>query len=652
MRGLMVSPVLLRLSLFTLVLAIAGGLLAACPTPKRAEPAPDADARTSKLTHEVDIVAGKNRYQFDPATWALSVMPGGTGSSLTISAPVRSKEAYEQAGSGRKFTYPGLGFSVRLEPDGDSLRVYWSASRKASLDWPRINVPEKGFLILPRGEGSYIPVADSDFRAYLSSYEMNTLEDLNMPFWGIECPGWIVTYMLDNPFYNRVAFKPDKGMTMSFAHDFPDIDTWRKDMSFQFFVDDSANKITPAAHFRSLQEHEGSIRTLSQKAADLPRIDRLIGAPHAYLWSEGPITEQDILPGAWKTIAAFLLRPDLASEDAAAIRSILTADDREALNQIESTDTPYGYLRMREAEVLSKIYAAKSSFILQHLMSHLRPRNEWGGGISTRMIDRLSQAGFDKFLLTVPDWSVPDANPDVAAYAEKKGYLFGTYDSYDSIHDPRTAGTDNSWPTAQFDKHYYETGRISDAAGNQLKGDPVFTSKDSKYYLGNYYPPSGPERFFKPVPLPDKYYHLFIDPRYRLPLYQAAYHDSVITTPHWESASRKFTTTRNVQAMLEILYQAAPLYHLNFATTDAELGQILRHARLFEKSHEYSYQYTATGFQFLDADRLVQRIRHGEMSMNANFSTKTFESANTRIQAGVIRIEWPNGEVTTYAPDN
>lgn len=67
--------------------------------------------------------------------------------------------------------------------------------------------------------------------------------------------------------------------------------------------------------------------------------------------------------------------------------------------------------------------------------------------------------------------------------------------------------------------------------------DPLLHDPQSKYFLGRYYPPDGPAIFMKRVELPEKYLSLYYDPRYRLPLFQAAFHDQVVTTNHWTQSS-------------------------------------------------------------------------------------------------------------------
>ena len=48
--------------------------------------------------------------------------------------------------------------------------------------------------------------------------------------------------------------------------------------------------------------------------------------------------------------------------------------------------------------------------------------------------------------------------------------MFGTYDSFHSIHDPAIADTDSSWPTAQFDQDLYDTGAVIRANGEPIRG--------------------------------------------------------------------------------------------------------------------------------------------------------------------------------------
>lgn len=151
-------------------------------------------------------------------------------------------------------------------------------------------------------------------------------------------------------------------------------------------------------------------------------------------------------------------------------------------------------------------------------------------------------------------------------------------------------------------------------------GDPDLTSPKSKYFLGKYWPADGPAVFVKQVPLKPYYAKLFYDPRFRLPLYQTVFHDSVAATHHWTSASLKFVDQVQTMALLESLYNIPPLYHLNLAEWKKHRERIVAHYAFFSPLHRELSQEAMTEFSFLTDDRLVQRTRFNEkVELIANF---------------------------------
>ena len=108
-------------------------------------------------------------------------------------------------------------------------------------------------------------------------------------------------------------------------------------------------------------------------------------------------------------------------------------------------------------------------------------------------------------------------------------------------------------------------------------GDPDMKEKTSPYYIGGYWPPEGPAIHIKQVPLKPNYLYHYFDPRFRLPLYQIVFHDSVVTTNHWGSGSLKFENAIETLALLELLYNVPPLYHLNMSEFSKHQAWIKRH---------------------------------------------------------------------------
>src|SRR5205823_4543600 len=93
--------------------------------------------------------------------------------------------------------------------------------------------------------------------------------------------------------------------------------------------------------------------------------------------------------------------------------------------------------------------------------------------------------------------------------------------------------------------------------------DPDMRDRKSPYWAGGYYPPEAPTNAFMPIPLKPRHRRLYFDPRFRLPLYQAVFHDSLVTTHHAAYSSLKFKDEVTTVELLELLYNVPPLYKMN-----------------------------------------------------------------------------------------
>ncbi|MCP5518700.1 MAG: hypothetical protein H7A45_15770 [Verrucomicrobiales bacterium] len=156
--------------------------------------------------------------------------------------------------------------------------------------------------------------------------------------------------------------------------------------------------------------------------------------------------------------------------------------------------------------------------------------------------------------------------------------------------------------------------------------DPGFRDRRSPHFLGRHWPPDAPEQAFKPVPVPPSLKTPYFDPTVRLPLYQAALGDEVIATHHWSFDSLKFEDLEATRGLLEILYMAPPMYHLNRTTWPTRRARILRHLAFWGPLHRELATAPLTGFEYLSEDRLVQRTTfhtgRGEVTITVNFGGK------------------------------
>ncbi|MBT2370859.1 glycoside hydrolase [Pseudomonas fluorescens] len=173
-------------------------------------------------------------------------------------------------------------------------------------------------------------------------------------------------------------------------------------------------------------------------------------------------------------------------------------------------------------------------------------------------------------------------------------------------------------------------------------GDRDMTQdKQSPYYVGAWYPPEQPAVFFKSVPLKEPFRTVYFDPAMRLPLYQAVFHGSVITTHHWLFDSLKLSNVLGENELTQLLYNVPPLYHLSAATFKQRLPLIQRQDSFFRPLHQRLATQAMTDFRWLTADRQVQQTTFADGTrLVANFAGQAREGYAARsVTAWVVGEE-------------
>ncbi|MGL6105477.1 glycoside hydrolase [Romboutsia sp.] len=177
-------------------------------------------------------------------------------------------------------------------------------------------------------------------------------------------------------------------------------------------------------------------------------------------------------------------------------------------------------------------------------------------------------------------------------------------------------------------------------------------NKDSEYYVGRYYSPTGgaPEIFAKQIPLKEKYEKIFIDPAYSLPLFRLVYNNSVVTSYHWQWGTFKIKDKVNDRMMNEILYNTPPMYHLDRAEWDKYKEDIVKHNKVWSEFNKKAIKEEMTDFEILSEDKLVQKSQFGnDLVVVANFSDKDFKYENDNIKPHSLII-YDKGQKTVYQP--
>lgn len=172
----------------------------------------------------------------------------------------------------------------------------------------------------------------------------------------------------------------------------------------------------------------------------------------------------------------------------------------------------------------------------------------------------------------------------------------------------------------------------------------------SPYYLGRWWPPEEPGLFFKPASVKALYRRTVFNPRDRLPLYQAVFHDALINSHHWQTDSLKFSDVAETRALLNLLYNTPPLFNLSRATLAARLPAMRRIDAAFRPLHEALWNQALVDFRWRDAAGLVQETRFGDGSrITANFGAEAFPVEGTPLAGRSARARLADGREISFA---
>jgi len=170
-------------------------------------------------------------------------------------------------------------------------------------------------------------------------------------------------------------------------------------------------------------------------------------------------------------------------------------------------------------------------------------------------------------------------------------------------------------------------------------------NKESPYYLGIWWPSAQPATFFSPAKVKPLYRTVVFDPRYRLPLYQAVFHDAVIATHHWTFDNLKFSDVKTTRALLSQLYNTPPLFNLSRSTLKERLPEIIKADASFRILHQALWDKALTDFSWLDKDGWVQQTTFSDGSvLTANFGDNSFNG----LAAKMLRATLADGRTLDF----
>ena len=424
----------------------------------------------------------------------------------------------------------------------------------------------------------------------------------------------------------------------------------------------SASPIEAAKRYRTWLQKTGQFVSMKEKIRHVPEAEKLLGAAHIYLWGDG--VSKAMLDTLGKSGLARLwlgtdgwepLRknPDAIRKAKELGYLIAPYDSYHSIhaptaNMDESWETAQFDKKLYETGAIERWNGKKRTGFQGkgYLLSPLVAQPYVEKRVSGLMQQFQCNSWFidcDAFGEVFEDYSrfhSATQEEDALARLKRMAWIRDTYHV--------VIGSEGGSAYAASTIHYAQ-GMMTGVIGYN---DPDLKNPASPYFLGKYAPSGAPKIFFMQVPLKPTFYPIHFDPRYRLPLYEAVFHDSVIATHHWSAPTLKFKGVVKERSLLELLYNVPPLYHLNQKEFRQNGARIVAHCRDFDKLHRELGLLPMTGFQWLTGDRRVQRTVFGDrVELVANFGETPFSYRGKAVLGkSLLKRDLTTGKTETFTP--
>jgi len=610
-NSVIASRTMLRMRLLSFILAIAGLAVSANADP-------------------LLVRTGGTTYTVDPATLEIAARPDGETSLPVMPALHAAEAAKPQAyGSGWLWT-DSEGRIVTVGTQSQALHVTISAPAGAKLDWP-LPKASGGIWLVPDGEGMAYKADDAFWRkAYGEGDCLGGTTTLSFPAWSYMTDRHAVTYALGDGLLSELCLHDDNGLQARLTHDFED---GAGTIELNFAVR-PAEPLAPALFYRQLIKARGQFKAFKDKG--VPGLPRLFGAPQVYVWGDG----RDLaLLEALKTLG---------------IRRLTISYDQDPMTQTHLVRPEY----LRRAKAMGYLAGPYESFDNAQpaatadtpvaIWGDLYPagciRNAQGGikhGFANRGCEMSSEAVARHPGPPSPSSRYTGHVKDGASQLFIDVDAFGEFYNDFSPDHPMSMAKDRQNRLARLgmaiDRYKLVLGSENVTAWSSVVThyshgtaeahvSPLWGLQRDRARFGGYWPPERPPLFFKPIALTPDEDRLLLAPADRLPLFEAAFHDSVVAADRWEFGLMKVTGEERHRFARSLLYGTPTMWNLDQKELK-RVGAWLKAAEDdFEAAHGWEAPVALTGFAWRTADHLVQQTTWADgRIIVANFGSKTWQ---------------------------
>lgn len=610
------------------------------------------------------LKARTGEFTIDPATLGISVAPTEDLAAISLTQEGHSFDEVKDLKVDNKtaqWFYPHLKMQVKVVVDEQGLNFSFKTNKEQTFQWPIAGLtPQANALVLPDGAGLYILNHDSFWRKEFTKYPSLSL---SIPFLAIEySDDNYVSYIWGDHDVDTDAQVREKKSQLYVIneHHFLKRSNFPEYTLLIHLTGDSP--ISPALDYRNLLINENKFVSLKQKILENANVNKLLGAFHIWIWGDGKSLSM------LDQLEKLGIKHALINYDASPVQDSANIE-KEYIRKAESM----GYLIGPYDSFDNAQNPKKSDSITSTWLNRLWPeaciRNPNGSllsGFANRGCYLSSEA---LRLRESRQKNIANQIEKLLSKGDNAIFLdcdaaYPLYDDYSKYH-PMTREQDLN---NRLERMRYissaqklvlgsETGlswanpTIAYNNGAFLAFPEAFwPALQDKKYFGTWWPNYAPKVLFQPYNAPKEFIHASYNPRYRLPLYEAVFHDSVITTDRWELNELKIPAIRKTKALLQNLYNVPPIWVLDQKTLQKNNKYFVDYYGFFSPLHQMAGIEALTTFDWLTDDHLVQQTQFGNrLILTANFSDKSYED----IGPHCIKAEWKeDGSKSFFCPKN
>ena len=540
-----------------------------------------------------------------------------------------------------------------LRVDGPDLSLTITKVADGEASWALPPMQPRDTWIVPDGEGIAFAAGDPFWRntpgaaTFGEERCLGATAPLSMPAWGRISGRVAVTQMLADGLQAELCLRDENGVQGRVTHRFG---PGAESVELLFHVG-PANPLAPALAYRALLQRRGQFRSFADKPA--LALSRLYGAPHAYIWGDGrslAFLDQIRALGVERMLLAYdqstdptagQVRPDyltrarglgfLAGPYDLFVAAVPADAPEEYYVNWGPELFPAGCVHDRNGAI-TRAYAGRGCTLSSEAV---RGRSDIAARYAAHQRDGADQVFVDA---DAGDQLIADFSPDhpMMPARDRDNRLarlgMGIKQFYFVL------GSEHVRAWSHGVTHY---------SHGSAQSHVLWRIAADHQRFGGWGPPGRPGSFFQPIEFTPVEARAMFGAADRVPLFEAAFHDAVVSTDRWEYSLMKVRGLERLRFARALLYGTPTMWSLDqLELTRAGVWLKAAHDD-FRIAHGWDAPVALTGFAWLTADRLVQQTTFADgRTIVGNFSDGAWDG----LAPDCVRVTRLGQPSTTLCP--